>query len=284
MAKAIGRDGVEIYYECWGKRDGEPLLLIPGLGADRRMWACQHLVFGLRHRCIALDNRGVGRSGKPAGPYALTELADDAIAVLDAEGIDSAHVLGYSMGGAVAQLMAVLYQDRVRTLTLAATACRHRAWRRDLLADWQRLATERGIHAMARQAFPWLMGPTVRRFASWLNLLWPIILNQPAAAFASQVEAILSTSDEPRFLLSEISAPTLVITGSQDRLTPVEDAEELASLVPGARLVVVPGAAHGLAMEAAPAFNENVLRFLRENTGVLPAPAAFVPELRVAQA
>jgi 3-oxoadipate enol-lactonase len=283
MAKAIGRDGVEIYYETWGKRDGEPLLLIPGLGADRRMWACQHLVFGLRHRCIAMDNRGVGRSGKPAGPYALTELADDAIAVLDAEGVKSAHILGYSMGGCVAQLVGVLHPHRVRSLVLAATACRHRTWRRELLLEWQRLATERGVHAMARHAFPWVLGPTVRRFGVWINLLWPVILNQPATAFASQVEAILSTSDEPRFLLSEISAPTLVITGARDRLTPVEDAEELTSLVPGARLVIVPGAAHGLAFEAAAEFNENVLRFLREHRGIEPAPALF-SQLRVAQA
>lgn len=281
MAKAIASDGVEIYYETWGKRDGEPILFIPGLGADRRMWVAQHLVFGLRHRCIAMDNRGVGWSGKPPGPYSLTELADDAIAVLDAEGVESAHVLGYSMGGCVGQLMAVLHPDRVRSLVLAATACRHRDWRRELLLEWQALATQRGVHVMARQAFPWVLGPTVRRFGLWINLLWPIILNQPASAFASQVEAILSTSDEPRFLLSEISAPTLVITGSQDRLTPVEDAEELASLIPGARLVIVPGAAHGLAVEAAPAFNENVLRFLRESSD---ATRVVVPPLKVAEA
>jgi 3-oxoadipate enol-lactonase len=280
MAKAIASDGVEIYYETWGKRDGEPILFIPGLAADRRMWVAQHLVFGLRHRCIAMDNRGVGRSGKPPGPYSLTELADDAIAVLDAESIESAHILGYSMGGCVGQLVAVLHPERVRSLVLAATACRHRGWRRELLFEWQKLATERGVHHMARQAFPWVLGPNVRRFGLWINLLWPIILNQPATAFASQVEAILSTSDEPRFLLSEISAPTLVITGAQDRLTPVEDAEELAGLIPGARLVIVPGAAHGLAVEAAPAFNENVLRFLRESSDAVVASA---PPLQVAQ-
>jgi 3-oxoadipate enol-lactonase len=185
------------------------------------------------------------------------------------------------MGGCVGQLLAVLYPDRVRSLVLAATACRHRDWRRELLLEWQTLATERGVHVMARKAFPWVLGPTVRRFGVWINLLWPIILNQPASAFASQVEAILSTSDEPRFLLSEISAPTLVITGAQDRLTPVEDAEELASLIPGAELVIVPGAAHGLAVEAAPAFNESVLRFLRESADFVPVPRL---QMRAAQA
>src|SRR5438445_13826477 len=126
MAKAIASDGVEIYYETWGKRDGDPVLFIPGLGADRRMWACQHLVFGLRHRCIAMDNRGVGGSGKPAGPYSLAQIADDAVAVLDAEGIDSANILGYSMGGGVVQLLAVLHAERLRSRVLAATASRNR--------------------------------------------------------------------------------------------------------------------------------------------------------------
>lgn len=263
MAIARAGDGVEIYYETWGR--GEPLLLVPGLGGDLRIWACQRLVLGRRHRCIALDNRGAGRSGKPPGPYSLEQMAADAVAVLDAEGLESAHVLAYSMGSYSAQVLAVAHPGRVRSLVLSGTASRHHQWRRELLAEWAEVATERGVHVMARRAFPWLLGPrTVRRFGLWINLLWPLILQQPAHAFAAQVGALLDASDDARSRLAEITAPTLVLVGVEDRLTPPEDAEELARLVPGARLAVIPGAGHGLMLEAAPDFNQAVLRFLAE--------------------
>ncbi len=157
MATALAGDGTVIYYETWGR--GEPLMLVSGLATDLRIWACQRLVFGRRFRCIALDNRGSGRSGKPEGPYTLEQMAADAIAVLDAEGVGRAHVVGHSMGSYIAQMMAVQHPDRLRSLTLAGTACRHQPWRLDLLARWQETARIEGVHAWARRAFPYLLGP-----------------------------------------------------------------------------------------------------------------------------
>jgi 3-oxoadipate enol-lactonase len=263
LPTARAGDGVDIYYETWGR--GEPLLLVPGLGADLRIWACQRLVFGRRHRCIALDNRGAGRSGKPAGPYSVVQMADDCLAVLDAAGIERADVLGYSMGSYAAQALAVLHPERVRSLVLAGTACRHHQWRRDLLAGWAEVAAQRGVHVMARRAFPWLLGPrNARRFGLWVSLLWPVFLQQPAHAFIAQVEALLDVPDDARDRLTEIAAPTLVLTGTDDRLTPPGEAQELAGYIPGARFAAIPGAGHGLMFEAAPDFNEAVLRFLSE--------------------
>jgi pimeloyl-ACP methyl ester carboxylesterase len=261
VAKIRAGDGTEIYYETWGR--GEPLLLIPGLGGDVRMWACQRLAFGLRYRCIAVDNRGSGHSGKPSGPYSLIEMAADAAAVLDAEGVASAHVLGYSMGSYPAQILALTQPERVRSLVLAASSPRHHYWRRELLADWSEVARARGVHVMARRAFPYVLGRrTARRFGLWINLLWPLVLSQPAHAFAAQVDALLDFSDEHRLYLAQITAPTLVLVGADDRLTPPGDAEELVALVPGARLHVVRGAGHALMVEAAPDFNIAVLDFL----------------------
>jgi pimeloyl-ACP methyl ester carboxylesterase len=265
VAKVRAGDGTEIYYETWGR--GEPLLLIPGLGGDLRIWACQRLVFGRGYRCIALDNRGAGHSGKPTGPYSLLDMATDAAAVLDAEGVESAHVVAYSMGTYPAQILAVLAPGRVRSLVLAGTTSRHQPWRRELLADWAGTARERGIHVMARRAFPYLLGPrNARRFRLWINLAWPLILSQPAYAFVAQVGALLEFSDEFRSEVSRITAPTLVLAGAEDRLTPPAEAEEFVALVPGARLEVFGGAGHGLMMEAAPDFNIAVLRFLAEVT------------------
>jgi pimeloyl-ACP methyl ester carboxylesterase len=261
VATAQAGDGTVIYYETWGR--GEPLLLISGLATDLRIWACQRLVFGRRFRCIALDNRGSGRSGKPDGPYTLEQMAGDALAVLDAEGVHRAHVLGHSMGSYVAQVLAVTHPDRLRSLTLAGTACRHQPWRLDLLAEWKETARTRGVHAWARRAFPWLLGArTARTFGLFINLLWPIILQQPVHAFESQIEALLGAPDYERSRLSGVAVPTLVVAGSKDTLTTPADAAEVVSIIPGARLVTLKGAGHGLMLEAAPDFNAAVLDFL----------------------
>ena len=213
MATATAGDGTVIYYETWGR--GEPLLLVSGLATDLRIWACQRLVFGRRFRCIALDNRGSGRSGKPDGPYSLEQMAADAVAVLDAEGVGRAHVVGHSMGSYIAQVMAVQHPDRLRSLTLAGTACRHQPWRLELLERWQETARTRGVHAWARRAFPYLLGPrTAWTFGLFINLLWPIILQQPAHAFDGQIEALLGAPDCERGRLSEVAVPTLVVCGA----------------------------------------------------------------------
>lgn len=268
MPTARSSDGCDIYYETWGR--GEPLLLLPGLGADLRIWACQRLVFGLRYRCIALDNRGAGRSARPPGPYSLEEMAGDALSVLDAEQAGSAHVVAYSMGSLAAQILAGTEPARVRSLVLAGSAARDHPWRRDLLARWADIADERGMHVMAREAFPWLLGPrTARRFGVWLNALWPLVLSQPAYAFRAQVEAILAGDDgngsdrrDAPARLAAITAPTLVLSGAEDQLMPPADGAELAACIPGAEFRTVAGAGHGLMLEAAAEFNTAVLGFL----------------------
>jgi len=258
-------DGVNVHYDVFGRREGPPLLMIQGLGTDSRGWALQRLAFGRRYRCIAIDNRGTGRTDRPEGPYSLERMALDAVAVLDAEGVERTHVMGASMGGVIAQIIGVLHPDRTRSLVLACTACRHHEWRRELLAEWADAVEEGGMGALGDEALQWLVGPRLRRrFGIWLNLLARIVLQMPPEPFIAQIRAILDSPDELRAELVHLRVPTLVITGSQDSLTPVGDAEELAELIPGARLEVLGGAAHGLMVEAPNAFNEAVLRFLAE--------------------
>jgi pimeloyl-ACP methyl ester carboxylesterase len=221
------------------------------------------MAFGRRYRCYTLDNRGVGRSDRPPGPYSLEVMARDALAVLDAEGVERAHVVGASMGGVIAQIIGVLHPDRVRSLVLACTACRHHTWRRELLQEWADAVDEGGMAALGGEPLEWLVGPRLRkRFGIWLNLLARILLQQPPEPFIAQVGAILDATDELRLELVNVRVPTLVITGSQDSLTPVGDAEELAELIPGARLEVLGGAAHGLMVETPNAFNDAVVGFL----------------------
>jgi 3-oxoadipate enol-lactonase len=200
-------------------------------------------------------------------------MALDAIAVLDQEHIERAHVMGASMGGVIAQIIGVLHPERTRSLVLACTACRHHEWRRELFEEWADAVGHGGMAALGDESLQWLVGPRLRRrFGIWLNLIARVVLQQAPGTFVAQIRAILDAPDELRNELVKIRVPVLVITGSQDALTPVGDAEELAELIPHARLEVISGAAHGLMAEAPNGFNEAVLRFLAD---VDAAEAAF---------
>jgi 3-oxoadipate enol-lactonase len=268
MPYTQGADGTRLHYRVVGTRVGEPVLMIQGLGADSRGWFRQRFALGSRYRCLPFDNRGVGQSDRPPGPYDLEVMATDALAVLDAAGYESAHILGASMGGIIAQIIGARYPDRVRSLVLTCTGCRHLPWRRELLADWAEIATTEGMGALSNKAAKWLVGPrSLRRFWPAWGLLGSMALSSPAESFAAQVAALLALDDDVRFELTRVQAPTLVMVGSQDILTPLGDAEEIVSLIPGSELVVIPGAAHGFMFEHAGRFNHHVLEFLDRVTG-----------------
>jgi 3-oxoadipate enol-lactonase len=263
VPEVTSTDGIVIHYESWGRDDLPPVIMLQGLGADSRGWAVQRLPFGRKFRCLAPDNRGTGKSARPSGPYDLEQMARDVISVLDDAEIDRAHIIGASMGGVLAQIIGVRYPDRVRSLTLACTACRHHAWRRELLEEWMHAVEVGGMSALSDDALRWLIGPRLRkRVGVWLNLLARIVLQGPPEPFVSQVQGILAMSDELRYELARITVPTLVITGSQDALTPVGDAEEIHELIPHSEMVVLGGAAHGLMVEAPNAFNDTVISFI----------------------
>jgi 3-oxoadipate enol-lactonase len=268
MAFARAADGTRLHYRVVGRVGAPPLVMIQGLATDMTGWALQRLAFAHRFRIVAIDNRGAGRSDKPFGRYTLEQMADDAVAVLDDAGIDSAHVMGASMGGAIAQLLAIRHPTRVRSLVLVCTACRNHPWRRELLTEWASIANERGMGEMAKRAVHWVVAPrSVRRLWPALGWFGPMAMNPPAHAFSSQVRAILDAPEELVGQLVQIHVPTLVVVGSQDVLTPRGDSEELAERIPGAELVIISGAAHGLMIEHATTFNKVVLDFLTRVAG-----------------
>ena len=275
MAYAITDDGLRLHYDLFGRRQGEPVLMIQGLGADSRGWFAQRGAIGRHHRGIVFDNRGVGRSAKPVGSYSLERMANDAVSVLDAAGCDSAHVVGASMGGVIAQIMAVRHPARVRSLVLACTACRHLAWRRELLEDWASLAQAQGMRVFANRNMRWLVGPrSLRRFWPAFGALTPLAISAPSHSFVSQVNAILDQDDSVRELLHTVAVPTLVLVGSQDILTPQADAEEIAELIPDAELAIVQGGAHGFMVENFREFNRLVVEFLERVTATQAATRA----------
>jgi len=266
-------DGTRLHWEVWGAPAGEPLLLVHGLGADHRGWLLQRRALGARYRCIVFDNRGVGSSDKPVGPYDLEVMAGDALRVLAAAGFSSAHVLGVSMGGILAQILGVRAPEHVRSLTLACTACRHLPWRRELLAEWIETAERDGMGAFVRENMRWLMGQrSLRRVWPLATILAPLVANVPPHGFAAQARAILAMDDDVADELKAIRVPTLVTVGSQDILTPRGDSLELAERIPGADLVVIRGGAHMVQAEHAGTFNRVVLDHLDAASGAHAAP------------
>jgi 3-oxoadipate enol-lactonase len=256
-------DGTEIHIQVTGRADAPTVLLVQGLGMNKNGWTLQRLAMATKFRTIAIDNRGAGRSSIPITPFTLEDMADDAAAVLDHYGVRDAHIVGASMGGAIAQILGVKHPERVRSLTLACTACRNQPWRSELLRHWADTANVRGLRQWADESARWLIGPrSFRRIAPAIGWLGPLATFRPSRGFSAQVEAILDTDDSMVAELGRITAPTLVIVGNQDILTPRADSEEIAERIPQSELVVISGAAHGLMIEHATTFNKVVIDFI----------------------
>ncbi len=263
MTYVRASDDVRIHYRVTGRPGAPPILFIQGLGADKHGWDLQRLASAPWYRAVALDNRGAGRSDKPHGTYSLEQMADDAVTVLDHAGLDTAHVVGASMGGAISQILAVKYPERLRSLTLACTAGQNHPWREELLASWRDAALARGIGSMGQEAARWVIGPrSFRRLLPAMGWLGPLALGRPSHAFAAQCDAIMNVDTSYADELANVTVPTLVVVGNQDILTPRGDSEELAERIPTAELAVISGAAHGLMIEHARSFNAVLFDFL----------------------
>ena len=281
MPYAVASDGIRLHYQDIGRHGAPVVLLIQGLGADKNGWIAQRPALMLRYRVIAFDNRGAGRSDKPFGPYTLEQMADDAVAVLDACDVDRAHVVGASMGGAITQLVYLRHPQRVRSMVLACSACRNVPWREELLQSWADLAMSKGMGVMAHHAGRWVIGPrSFRRLWPAVGWLGPLALGRVPHAFAAQVKAIISVNDGQADNLRDVKVPTLIMVGNQDILTPRADSEEMNELIPGSELVVISGAAHGFMIEHASTFNRVLKEFLErvshERADAVGSPVALV--------
>ncbi|MCU0571642.1 MAG: alpha/beta hydrolase [Syntrophobacteraceae bacterium] len=266
------RGEVRIYFEAHG--EGAPLMLISGLSGGVSSWYGQVPFFAERYRTITFDNRGAGRSDMPPGPYAMRQFAEDALCVLDHLGIERALVMGLSMGGMIAQELALLAPSRIMALALGCThhGGEHRVGpSREVMAV---LVNNDGLtqDQIVEKNLPIFLS---RRFLTEepheVELYRRAQLStelQPESAFHAQLAAIVGFDSRER--LGSLTAPTLIITGTEDLLVPKENAHLLAAAMPGAELVEIPGAAHALHAECRDLLNELVHRFfqriLRETT------------------
>jgi len=233
--------GARIYWDEKGQ--DAPLLLIMGLGWASNMWHGTREVLAAHYRTITFDNRGAGRSSVPPAPYSIAQMASDAAAVLDAAGVGAAHIVGASMGGMIAQEFALQYPARVRSLVLACTTPGgHNAVQPDAATLGALLTTGLSPRERAELMVPFLYDastprPVIDAELARLSEFYPI-----PEGFAAQLQAILAWQAYDR--LTQISAPTLVIHGTNDRLVPAANGELIASRIPAAKLAMVPSAAH----------------------------------------
>ncbi len=260
IAKA---NDLEIYYEVHGQ--GEPLILIAGLTKDSSVWLQQVDVFSRHFQVVLFDNRGAGRTGAPDEPYTTRMMADDVVGLMEALHIPSACILGHSLGGCIAQQIAIHHPQKVKKLMLLATFAEPLPVTRyilDLAAELQNQNLP--IELRAKIQLPWsfsgsfLSNPT--NIAVVLNAIANNPYPQKPHAFLHQISACKTHNTKHQ--LDKILAPTLVMEGAEDLLTPAVCANELMAKIPHASHAIIPQAGHSVLVENSVCFNEKILNFL----------------------
>nr|WP_277556261.1 alpha/beta fold hydrolase [Halobaculum sp. YSMS11] len=260
-------DGVAIAYEERGHdpTTAETVVLCEGLGYGRWMWNWQAEALAESYHVLLWDNRGTGESDVPEGPYTIEEMAGDLEAVLADVGVDSAHVVGASMGGMVAQRYALAY-DRAASLTLVCTSPGGPDAAPTPEATLERMFSVPD-DADAREAIRYKMEPAVSEGFIERNedlveriVDWRLDSDAPPSARQAQGAAVqaFDASDE----LDAIDVPTLVLHGTADRVLPVENGELLADSIPGCEVEFVEGGAHLFFIEDADRVTDRIEEFL----------------------
>ncbi len=253
-------NGISVDYSIEG--EGEPLLLIMGLGLDKSGWKSQVSEFRKYFKVVTFDNRGVGNSDKPQGPYSTRMMADDAAGLLDYLKMPKAHVLGASMGGMIAQEVALNYPDRVTKLVLACTYCQRG---QETSGETPEFASAVELQTKGK------VGPLVKLlFEKWFYRIAYLAMikiqsmrkgETEASGFMAQVQACMAHDTVQR--LPTIKAPTLVIVGTGDRVIKPSSSDLIAKRIPNAKLVKIQNGSHLFSFERRKEFNREILSFLK---------------------
>ncbi|HEY7872928.1 MAG TPA: alpha/beta hydrolase [Rudaea sp.] len=259
---AVLVNGASIYYESEGQ--GPPLLMIHGLGSSSDDWAFQREDFAQHFTLILPDLRGSGRSSKPSGPYSIAQFAADFWALLDVLGIQSTSILGFSLGGAVAQEMALLQPVRMQKLVLCNALANYRTdtWRKWLEARMQValvhvLGLRRTAKLIANRLFPHEdQAPKRQRVVD-------VVGANPKQAYLAAIHALIGWSALER--IHSIVCPVLILAAEFD-YTPLEEKRAEAARFQNAEFVVIEGSRHGTPFDATEEFNARVVEFLTDES------------------
>jgi pimeloyl-ACP methyl ester carboxylesterase len=258
-------NGIDLYYEIHG--EGEPLLLIMGLSLSSKSWFRTIPALSKQYKVIVFDNRGVGLSGKPNSPYSIEQMADDAKAVLDAAEVESAHIYGISMGGMIAQRLALKYPERIRSLILGCTTSggeKHVP----PSSEVSMLMLSRASSTATPEELAWATAPILYSqsfIGSHRDLIAEDIQRRieiPVLPYAYMLQLQACLSHDTYNEIQQIKTPVLVIHGDEDRLVPYENGVTLVEKIPNAEFLTIKGAGHIYITEANDLVNKRVLEFL----------------------
>jgi len=258
---------IELFYQVHG--DGFPLLLIQGYSGGHDAWFFQTRAFKKYYKVIVFDNRGIGKTQRSPIPYTVKTMADDAVGLLNHLGIERAHILGMSLGGIVAQEVAINYPEKVEKLVLVCTTTGEDEitnMHPDMLKamglkggdtqpelrslDFGKTTTAIVSLAFNKPLYRLINVPLVKLYMKRVDM----------EGLIQQMEAVVGHSTSDR--ISTIKAPTLVLTGTEDRVVSPHSSEEIAGRIPAARLVKLEGGSHAFFLEMRNEFNKEVLDFL----------------------
>ena len=264
MGEAIDIGDIELWTERRGQ--GPDVLLIAGLGDPAEAWQPQLDGLSDRFRLTAFDNRVAERTPLPEGHLSASTMADDAAALLRALGVSSAHIVGFSMGSAIAQELALRHPELVRSLVLMSTYARPDALWRFQLNFWRWLVeVAPSERAFFEAFFTWVYTPRAHANGTVGQIVEEALAfpyQQSVEAFQAQVDVCLKHDTEDR--LPEISAPTLVLSGELDIILPPRFGRSVTAEIPNARFEVMPEEAHQPFQEVPEEFNARVETFWRE--------------------
>jgi 3-oxoadipate enol-lactonase len=257
-------NGTELYYELHGHENADILVLSNGVLMSTASWGLQTSILAKSYRVLIYDCRGMWKSAHPKGPYTMELHADDLAALLDVLNIKTAHLAGISYGGEVSLAFALKYPQRVRTLFLSSTVSESDSVLRGFIRTWSEAARSRDPQRLFEVSY-------MLNFSDAYITANRSAIEAAAGRYAQlDMDAVLELLDcFDRFDLTNelhrITAPTLVVVGENDILKPRKYSERIALEIPGADLVVVPGAGHAICLEKPTLFNAILLGFLAVN-------------------
>ncbi|MCW3003428.1 MAG: alpha/beta hydrolase [Conexibacter sp.] len=251
--------GIELAYVERG--EGDPLVLIMGLGADASAWDLHLQAYDKAFRCFAVDNRGAGASSRPEGPYSTAQMADDYAGLICELGLGAVRVVGISMGGAIAQELALRHPDLVSRMVIVSSWARCDEYAKEVFRHFVRMREATSPEEFAQLLDLWIWTPEhLDANFEGLRAQRSVPNDQPQHAFAAQCEACIGHDALHR--LGALRVPTLITAGDRDIFTPLALAEELHRHIPDATLEVFPGAGHAHHWERLDAFNRRTTDWL----------------------
>ena len=260
---------IDIYYEIHGPPEAPPLILIGGWASYRWIWFRQIPAFKERYRCVVFDNRGAGRSSKPDHPYTMEMFADDVVGLMEALDIENAHILGISMGGFIAQQIAISYPEKVRGLIIASSSFggpNSIPMDDKTMAMLIALPTETISKEQAREMrYKATFSPqflqenklVIDQIDEWAE-------RHPTPVYAQVHQSSAANSFNAESEVKQISTPTLILHGDNDLCFPPKNAELLANCISTSKLKIIEGASHFVIIEKYEEFNNEVMNFIDE--------------------